>query len=95
MECLGTGGKRIGIGDLVDCIEWFQKRLRADERTPRGDEIHPRMAPLDPHLHALGWDPAPGKATPEDASLRLDNQPVALVEAARLGSGSPPDADAQ
>ncbi len=83
------------LDDLVAVIETLQQRIREHGATLRENETRTRMALIDPLLVALGWDVSdPGVVTPEYgigddlvdyALLGSDGQPVALVEAKKLG----------
>ena len=84
------------IDDLAGVIETLQHRIRQHGPTLRANETRTRMALLDPLLCALGWDTSdPALVTPEyrvevgwaDYALRgPGSQPVAVIEAKRLGS---------
>ena len=84
------------MDDLVGVIETLQHRIRDHGPTLRENETRTRMALIDPLLTALGWDVSdPALVTPEYgigddlvdyALLGFDNQPVALMEAKKLGA---------
>ncbi len=84
------------LDELVKVIETLQKRIADHGDTLRENETRTRMALIDPLLKVLGWDTAdPSLVTPEyrvnvgwaDYALRgLGNNPVAVIEAKRLGS---------
>ena len=81
---------------LVSVIEAIKGRIATHGSALRQNETRTRAALIDPLLQALGWDSTdPGIVTPEYrvdvgwadyALLRAGNQPVAVVEAKRLGS---------
>ena len=83
------------LGELVECIELLQERIRSHRDTLRENETRTRMALIDPLLRALGWDVFdPEVVTPEYkagggradyALLRADGRPAATVEAKKLG----------
>ena len=83
------------LGELVECIELLQERIRAHRDALRENETRTRMALIDPLLRVLGWDVSdPGMVTPEYqveggradyALLRSDGGPAATVEAKKLG----------
>ena len=84
------------IDDLAGVIETLQQRIRQHGPSLRANETRTRMALLDPLLRALGWDTSdPALVTPEYrvevewadyALLGPGTQPVAVIEAKRLGS---------
>lgn len=84
------------LDDLAGVIETLQRRIRQHGASLRENETRTRMALIDPLLQALGWDTAdPGLVTPEyrvnvgwaDYALhRPGTQPIAVIEAKRLGS---------
>ena len=81
---------------LVSTIETIKGRIAAHGQTLRQNETRTRAALIDPLLQALGWDTTnPALVTPEYrvdvgwadyALLRVGTQPVAVIEAKRLGS---------
>ncbi len=81
---------------LVSTIETIKGRIATHGNVLRQNETRTRAALIDPLLTALGWDTAdPGLVTPEyrvdvgwaDYALAgVGNQPVAVIEAKRLGS---------
>ena len=83
------------LGELVECIELLQERIRAHRDTLRESETRTRMALIDPLLRALGWDVfdpevvipeyKAGGGRADYALLRTDGQPAATVEAKKLG----------
>ena len=83
------------LGELVECIELLQERIRSHRGALRENETRTRMALIDPLLRALGWDVSdPEMVTPEYkveggwadyALLRADGRPAATVEAKKLG----------
>lgn len=85
------------LGELVECIELLQERVRSHRDALRENETRTRMALIDPLLRALGWDVFdPAAVTPEYkvgggwadyALLRADGRPAAVVEAKKLGEG--------
>lgn len=95
------------LGELVECIELLQERIRLHRDALRESETRTRMALIDPLLRALGWDVfdpevvipeyKAGGGRADYALLRTDGQPAATVEAKKLGEmlSIPPDADAQ
>lgn len=86
----------MALDDLVARIELLRARIKSHSTALRENETRTRMALIDPLLHALGWDVSdPGVVTPEYkvsdiwadyALLRPDGQPVATVEAKKLGT---------
>ena len=85
------------LDDLTGVIETLQQRIRQHGPiTLRANETRTRMALIDPLLCALGWNTAdPALVTPEyrvdvgwaDYALHgLGTQPIAIIEAKRLGS---------
>ena len=84
------------IDDLAGVIETLKQRIRQHGPALRANETRTRMALIDPLLCALGWDTSdPALVTPEyrvevgwaDYALRgPGTQPVAVIEAKRLGS---------
>ena len=83
------------LGELVECIELLQERIRSHRGALRENETRTRMALIDPLLRALGWDVfnpevvAPeykvGGGWADYALLRADGRPAAIVEAKKLG----------
>ena len=83
------------LGELVECIELLQERIRSHRDALRENETRTRMALIDPLLRALGWDVFdPEVVKPEYkveggwadyALLRADGRPAATVEAKKLG----------
>ena len=83
------------LGELVECIELLQERIRSHRDTLRESETRTRMALIDPLLRALGWDVfdpevvipeyKAGGGRADYALLRTDGQPAATVEAKKLG----------
>ena len=83
------------LGELVECIELLQERIRSHRDALRENETRTRMALIDPLLRVLGWDVFdPEVVTPEYkagggwadyALLRADGRPAATVEAKKLG----------
>ncbi len=81
---------------LVSTIETIKERIATHGASLRQNETRTRTALIDPLLTALGWDTAdPALITPEyrvdvgwaDYALAgVGNQPVAVIEAKRLGS---------
>ena len=81
---------------LVSTIETIKERIAAHGHTLRQNETRTRTALIDPLLIALSWDTAdPALVTPEyrvdvgwaDYALAgTGNQPIAVIEAKRLGS---------
>ena len=81
---------------LVSTIETIKVRIATHGGVLRQNETRTRAALIDPLLQALGWDTTdPGLVTPEYrvdigwadyALLGVGNQPVAVIEAKRLGS---------
>ena len=84
------------LGDLVGVIGTLQRRICAHGPALRENETRTRVALCDPLLQAVGWDVAdPGLVMPEYnvsgrradyALLGPDGQPVATIEAKKLGS---------
>lgn len=84
------------LDDLTSVIETLQQRIRQHGQTLRANETRTRLALIDPLLCALGWDTAdPAVVEPEyrvdvgwaDYALqRPGTQPIAVIEAKRLGS---------
>ena len=84
------------LDDLVGAIEKLQRRIRAHGPALRENETRTRMALCDPLLIVLGWDVSdPGIVMPEYnvsgrradyALLGPDGQPVATIEAKKLGA---------
>lgn len=90
-----SGRDAVPLDDLVSVIETLKARLQTHRQALQANETRTRMALIDPLLQALGWDTAdPALVLPEydlrgnraDYAL-LDGagEPVALVEAKRLG----------
>ena len=83
------------LGELVECIELLQKRIRSHRDALRENETRTRMALIDPLLRVLGWDVSdPEVVKPEFkveggwadyALLRANGRPAATVEAKKLG----------
>lgn len=83
------------LDDLISVIETLKERIRTHGATLRARETRTRMSLIDPLLTALGWDVSdPGLVTPEysvsglwpDYALRRPSgQPVAIIEAKKLG----------
>ena len=81
---------------LVSTVETIKARIAIHGSTLRQNETRTRAALIDPLLTALGWDATdPALVTPEyrvdvgwaDYALAgVGNQPVAVIEAKRLGS---------
>ena len=81
---------------LASTIETIKSRIERHGPSLRQNETRTRAALIDPLLTALGWDTAdPALVTPEyrvdvgwaDYALAgVGNQPVAVIEAKRLGS---------
>ena len=81
---------------LVSTIETIKERIATHGPALRQNETRTRAALIDPLLQALGWDVSdPSLVTPEYrvdvgwadyALLRVGTQPVAVIEAKRLGS---------
>lgn len=84
------------LDDLTGVIETLQQRIRQHGATLRENETRTRMALIDPLLCALGWNTSdPALVTPEyrvdvgwaDYALHGPGaQPIAVIEAKRLGS---------
>ena len=83
------------LDDLVGVIGTLQRRICAHGLALRENETRTRMALCDPLLRVLGWDVSdPGLVMPEYnvsgrradyALLGPDGQPVATIEAKKLG----------
>lgn len=81
---------------LISVIETIKERISAHGPSLRQNETRTRAALIDPLLQALGWDSTdPALVTPEYrvdvgwadyALLREGAQPVAVIEAKKLGS---------
>ena len=84
------------LDDLVGVIGTLQRRICAHGSALRENETRTRMALCDPLLRVLGWDVSdPGLVMPEYnvsgrradyALLGPDGQPVATIEAKKLGA---------
>ena len=84
------------LDDLTGVIEKLQRRIEKHGASLRANETRTRLALIDPLLCALGWDTAdPDVVMPEyrvdvgwaDYALqRPGTQPIAVIEAKRLGS---------
>ncbi len=85
------------LDDLVSVIETLKARIQTHRQVLEAYETRTRMALIDPLLQALGWDTADPalvlpeyevsgqRERPDYALLDAAGQPVALVEAKRLG----------
>lgn len=84
------------LDDLTGVIKTLQQRIGQHGATLRANETRTRMGLIDPLLYALGWDTSdPARVTPEyrvdvgwaDYALHgAGAQPIAVIEAKRLGS---------
>ena len=82
------------LDDLVDLIAALKTRIRNHGGTLRENETRTRMALVDPLLCALGWDTGNPDLVGAEYSVRRaradyallgNEEPVAIVEAKRLG----------
>lgn len=84
------------LDDLVSVIETLKARLHTHRQVLEANETRTRMALIDPLLQALGWDTADpalvqpeyevsGRQAADYALMDTTDNPIALVEAKRLG----------
>ena len=84
------------LGPLLDAIETVRTRISNHRTYLESDETRTRVSLVDPVLRALGWDPSDPKSvalewkiegeSADYALLGNDGEPVAIVEAKKLGT---------
>ena len=84
------------LDDLQSVIEKLQDMIETHRGYLSGHETRTRQVLIDPLLRELGWDVSDPEAVQleyrvgqqwADYALMSDNQPVAVIEAKRLGRG--------
>lgn len=86
----------MALDDLQSVIEKLRKTIEMHRDYLSRHETRTRQVLIDPLLRELGWDVSDPEAVQleyrvgqqwADYALMSDNQPVAVIEAKRLGRG--------